>query len=501
MNHSLTLSANSEPASRPRTKAQRIARQHGMRIVQLVTLTALFSAVAVAAYALIRQDMYTCMEAIFLGFIPYILWSAHRRVGVLDFFAPDIGFPIAYVVFLFVGSIQLPLETQFGLVLPWIQWFYYIVGLTAYLIGVRLLPPPPSPIAASGAPRQFWSQNRFLIASMILFVTGFVARMVQIAKWGVEILHASDENARVVSASGILGVLALAMDAAFECFLLYLLVKKPRGPMRFFVITCMVLIAVNAVVTTNRSSLMRMMIAGLVILHYLRKRLRLGSILAFALFGFVFVALLGTFRDVSLGGDDFIRGMEQKGFTRQTYWLMNDYDVVRLPTEIFYMTTQAAPRITPYSYGTTSLSALAQFLPGHHPSPSEIVKNKLRLEFSGFGAASTMLAPLWFDGGIAGVIIGMFLFGFVARLLHQRLLYSANCVWLLVYGWFVVDAMDSIKDDILPNLGPPYVMVLFLTVALACGYPSKKITGNVARRDCLSDDGTSTSCNVLHEDR
>jgi hypothetical protein len=207
--------------------------------------------------------------------------------------------------------------------------------------------------------------------------------------------------------------------------------------------------------------------------HYTKWRFKVVGILAVAICAVVFVSVLGTFRDISDWGQARINSLEKQGFTDRTYWLMSGYDVVRLPTETFYMTIQEVPVITPYSYGATSLASLTEILPGHRPGPSEIVKDKLRLEFVGFGAAATILAPLWFDGGVLGIVIGMFLFGLISRLLHRRMLLSNNYVWLLLYGWFVQNAFKAIKDDILPDLGVPLVMVLFVVICFVTHRPSE----------------------------
>lgn len=445
------------------------------RSLNPVMLIVLIGFAIVATYGLFVQDMYLCLETIFLGFIPFIFWSAYRRTGSLDFFAPDVGFPVAYIVFLFVGSISFPIQSQFGLVLPWVVWLYYVIGLVAYLMGGALLRSTRASTSAQVKPKHFWISDRFLSGSLILLAVGAGARAIEIATAGLEIFHANNESARVTGARGMLGVLSLSLEAAFECLLLYLLVKKPKGILRAFLIISLVFILLNAVATTDRTGLLRIAVAGVVIVHYTKWRFKLVGVLAIAISAFVFASVLGTFRDVSDWGQARINSLEKQGFTDQTYWLMSGYDVVRLPTETFYMAIQEVPVITPYSYGATSLASLTEILPGHRPGPSEIVKNTLRLEFVGFGAAATILAPLWFDGGVLGIVIGMFLFGLISRLLYQRMLLSNNYVWLLLYGWFVQNAFKAIKDDILPDLGVPLVMFLFVVVCFLTDRPSEDL--------------------------
>jgi oligosaccharide repeat unit polymerase len=467
------MSSRALTSSFGRRVGRPLGRLGGTALNPLV-MTILFGFACVAFYGLVVQDMALCVEAVFLGFIPYILWSAYRRTGTLDFFAPDVGFPLGYILYLFVGTINLPIETQFGLVLPWTQWLYYILGLVTYLAGTRLLPKPSFAVAAGGVRKVFWPRERFLSATLVLLAVGVAARSIYIARWGLPILHAEDEAARIVHSGGIIGVLSLCMEAAFECLLLYLLVKKPGKIIRGLVVACMLLILLNAVATTNRTALLRIAIAACVVIHYTARRFKFRGIVTLALFVGVFTSVLGTFRDVSDWGEAHIEKLEGQGFTSQTYWLMNGYEALRLPTETFEMTLEEVPLITPYSYGKTSFAAIAQILPGHRPGPSEIVKNTLRFEFEGFGAAATILAPMWMDGGWLGIAIGMSLFGVIARALHQRMLTSRSYTWVLVYGWFVQNAFKAIKDDVLPELGVLWMITLFIVVHFAAGYSSEK---------------------------
>jgi oligosaccharide repeat unit polymerase len=430
---------------------------------------------ATALYALVAQDMYLCLESIFLAFIPYLIWSAYRRTGKIDVFAPDVGFPLTYIVYLYLGSINVPLQTQFGLTLPWVVWLYYIIGLVAYLFGVRLFGRYDSNLAAKIAPKLVWPSERFFLVTVILLLIGLGAHTIVILRSGIIFFHANDEAARTVGVGGVLGVLSLCSEAAVECFLLYLLVSRPKGPSRWFMIGSITLVLLIGLASTNRNGVLRSLLAAVVIVHYVARRFSLKSLVVIGILTGVFVAALGTFRDVSLWGAAREHSLEEQGFTPQTFWLFNGYEALRLPTETFYMTIQEVPTISPYTYGTTSLSALTAVLPGHRPAPSEIVKNTLRLQFVGFGAASTILGPLWFDGGVIGIIVGMFLFGLVSRFLYGRVLSSSNYVWILIYGWFVQNALKAVKDDILPELGVAFVVFLFAFVAVLASPKQQKL--------------------------
>jgi oligosaccharide repeat unit polymerase len=431
----------------------------------LLVILLLLAMAGVAIFGLLSGNTFLCVETLFLAFIPYLIWSSYRRVGCLDFLAPDLGFPLAYIVYLFFGSIDLPIQTQFGLTIPWILWVYYILGLVAYLAGVRLFRPPSPQLAAYGSKKFFWPSGRFLTLSLLLLAVGVLARAAIVMQSGFEIFHVQDEAARVVGAKGVLAILSLCMEPAIECLFLYMLVRNPSRPMRIAIILGILLIGLNAVSTTNRTGLLRILLAGFVIFHYAKRRVSFAAIAATGLFVAVFASALGTFRDVSEWGDRHIQELEEHGFTSQTYWLVNGYDVIRLPTETFLMTTQEFPEIQPYTFGRTTLAELGVFFPGHTTAPGEIVKNKLRLHFVGFGAAATILAPLWIDGGVTGILVGMFVIGLISRFLHQMALSSSSYLWILIYAWYMQNTFKAIKDDILPDIGILFVIPLFIMIS------------------------------------
>jgi len=433
--------------------------------VDLLVILLLLAMAGVAIFGLLSGNIFLCVETLFLAFIPYLIWSSYRRVGCLDFLAPDLGFPLAYIVYLFFGSIELPIQTQFGLTIPWILWVYYILGLVAYLAGVRLFRPPSPQLAAYGSEKRFWPSGRFLTLSLMLLAIGVLARAAIVMQSGFEIFHVQDEAARVVGAKGVLAILSLCMEPAIQCLFIYMLVKRPGRWAQTGIVVCILLVGLNAVSTTNRTGLLSMLLAGFVVFHYARRRVSFGAIAAMGLFAAIFASALGTFRDVSQWGDRHVEELERHGFTSQTYWLVNGYDVIRLPTETFLMTTQEFPEIQPYTFGRTTLAELGVFLPGHTTAPSEIVKSKLRFHFIGFGAAATILAPLWIDGGMLGILAGMFLIGLISRWLHQMALSSPNYLWILVFAWYMQNAFKALKDDILPDIGIIVVIPLFIMVS------------------------------------
>jgi oligosaccharide repeat unit polymerase len=408
-----------------------------------------------------RPDLL--VMGILLSFVPFILLRAKRGNLSIDFFSPEVGFPLVYVAYMFSTTIDLPVVSQFNIAIPWTQWIYYSVGLAAYLVGaasIRATSPPCIPVTGP----QFWNLSGFKVSVLLLVAMGFMGRLVKVAQYGFPLFHPEEEELRVKYAGGYMGTLTLAFEAAFLCLVLFLIVCRPSWKKRTFIILLMLLLVFDSLTGDSRGCIMRIFIASLVIIHYVYSRLRLRSLIAFALVAVILVSGFGTYRDMSVFGDVHVQGLEDKGFTSYTFWLANIYESLRVTTESFYMLTRHVPAHASYTYGTTSLASLAIPFPGHQPGPGELIKKELNMDFIGFGAATTILGPLYLDGGWIAIALGMMLWGMLAKWLYVRMLGASSFFWVLTYAYFAQNQFKAIKDDMFPELGPLFVVLYFALV-------------------------------------
>jgi oligosaccharide repeat unit polymerase len=420
-----------------------------------------------AALSLVSAE--ESLLTLFLAFLSFSLWL-QTRAGEFDLFSPEVAFPVAYVVFLALGGINIPLETEFGMKLPANIWLVYSLGLGGYLAGVTLFQrgmPTPGRLPSC---YRFWDSKRFVLAGALVLVAGLAGKVLDLRRFGLLILHPQAGELRMASSGGILGVLSLCLEVVFVALIAYIAIVKKQRSGRWIAGLTAAIILLMLATSTSRTGLLRVAIPSLVIIHYVRRRLSLKIVIPAAIAAFVFAALLGTFRDTAqMGGDAHIRSLEAKGFNKYTYWLMNGYELVRLPAEDLHMVMQEIPEFQGYSYGSVSASALLQVLPGHHPGPSEILKEKvLRMDFVGYGAACTILGALWADGGYLAVLLGMFILGVAAKFLYSAMMKRHNVFWLMVYAWFLQNQLKAIKDDILSDLGPAFVLTMVLFIHILC---------------------------------
>src|ERR1035441_10236034 len=175
-----------------------------------------------------RPDLL--VMGILLSFVPFILLRAKRGNLSIDFFSPEVGFPLVYVAYMFSTTIDLPVVSQFNIAIPWTQWIYYSVGLAAYLVvaaSIRATSPPctnrpvasqfniaipwtqwiyysvglaaylvgaasiratsPPCIPATGP--QFWNLSGFKVSVLLLVAMGFMGRLVKVAQYGFPLFH------------------------------------------------------------------------------------------------------------------------------------------------------------------------------------------------------------------------------------------------------------------------------------------------------------------------
>jgi len=394
-----------------------------------------------------------------LSFVPFILLRNRRNEVPIDFFSPEVGFPLIYIAYLFISTIELPVVSQFNLALPWTQWIYYSIGLAAYLLGCATVRQRVAVNIPLSQPR-FWNKSGFKIAVTLFLAMGLVGRAIKVALYGIPLFHPEEEELRIKYPGGYAGNMAFALEILPVCLVLYLDVSKPTKRGQWGVVLLLLFLLFDAVSGDSRGGVMRIFIASLVTVHYVRSRLKVRSLLVYGLIAVIIASAIGTYRDMSVFGD--IQGLESKGYTPGTLWLGSTYESLRVTTEGFDMLRRHVDR-QPYTYGETSLAALAIPLPGHRPGPGEIVKKELGLDFIGFGASTTILGPLYMDGGWIAIIIGMMLWGMLAKWLYMRMLGAANYFWVLTYAYFVQNQFKAIKDEMFPELGPIFA-VLYLAL-------------------------------------
>jgi len=430
---------------------------------------ALMTIAAVAVFAAVlfnRLDLVAI--GVFLCFLPWVFFRAYRKGATLDFFSPEVGFPTFYVAYLFIGTLNFPVTSQFNIDLPWTQWVYYSEGLAFYLLGTTVIKHNGQVSIPLARPR-FWNKSRFFVAIAILLALGLAGRAVKIAMFGIPLLHPENQELRVQYAGGYSGTLALALEVVPICLVLFLAVCKPARRTRWFIWVLLVILAFDAMSGDSRGGLMRIGLATLIVVHYARSRLHLRSLIIFGLVAVIFVSVIGTYRDLSIFGDNHIESLQAKGYSLSTLWLADAYESLRVTTEGLYMLMQQVGPSHSYTYGATSLAALAIPLPGHRPGPGEIVKQVLGMDFVGFGASTTILGPLYLDGGWVAIAIGMFAWGMLAKSIYIKMVSSQSYFWLLAYSYFVQNQLKAIKDEMFPELGPLFAILFFAFVSYFCG--------------------------------
>jgi oligosaccharide repeat unit polymerase len=102
------------------------------------------------------------------------------------------------------------------------------------------------------------------------------------------------------------------------------------------------------------------------------------------------------------------------------------------------------PAEIPYQYGNLTFGALFQILPGHHESSDEFFKRILASDFLGGGQPGSLLAPFYADFGLAGILIGMFLFGAFGEKVYGWMRESPTLFRVLLYSWFAQTALFSL---------------------------------------------------------
>jgi oligosaccharide repeat unit polymerase len=187
----------------------------------------------------------------------------------------------------------------------------------------------------------------------------------------------------------------------------------------------------------NRGFLAVPALTLLILWHYWRRPIRMGTLAIIALAAFMASAGYGYQRVRAIRSDWRESAWSQwlyssAAFTLHTS-LSNFRDVV-----------QAIPSEVPYQRGYLTFGALLQILPGHHESSDEFFKRILANDFVGGGQPGSLLAPFYGDFGLGGILMGMFFFGAFSARAYAWTAKSPTLLRVLLYSWLAQTALFSL---------------------------------------------------------
>ncbi len=385
-----------------------------------------------------------------------------RFAGRLDVFSPLVAFPLAYIAWFTIGSIdfiQLPSVIAFRAFdpIPGRVPVYAGIGLGGYLLGAMacLGPSNVREEEHTAAYRWTWEPVSFRLALLVLIFV-MVGTYAYIGSHiGLPILSPNAGEVRLE-----LGNYHWAgtpfFASAYTVILLFLgkMWTDPSVPgskTQWLMIGGLTAIFLVFLSMAGRAIIVPPLLTGVILYHYVKKTVRLKSLVVGIAVLFALLSVFGYLRDLTLGNST-MTSMEDAGLPRSVQPFVYCYLYVRYSVATLRDVSAIIPAQTPYQYGAISLLPFQSVLPGHHEMADMFFKNLLGNEFIGAGQPATVLGALYADFGPIGIFLGMFLSGLILAKLYRWMLRERSIFSAMIFAWAMQAALFGIFGGIFAYL-------------------------------------------------
>jgi oligosaccharide repeat unit polymerase len=393
------------------------------------------------------------------------------RIDTRDFFSPLIAFPLAYVLWFTLGTVDFiddPWHVLYGMFdpMPAIMWFYSAVGLSGYVAGVLLIrkgfacfPARPMP----GLVQNRWRTSPSRAGLYILVGLMAGTYVVIVRQIGLPVLSAAAAETRLdVGNVGVTQAVFLCSAWSVMAFLLAGYAARRRtgkAAAAGVAVTSVLLLSLG-----GRGNFFIGFLTLLIAWNYLKQGIRVRKLLLAVVALFVAMSVYGFVRDQAFQGSESVGYLDAAGVPAAVQPLVYAFTYIRGGIATFRDVTVLIPSEIPYQHGWLTLLPLATLLPGHHEMADMFFKNILGHDFVGLGQPATPLGPLYGDFGVPGIFAGMFGFGLLAGGLYRRMERQPTAGRVLVYAWVMQTGLLGLFGSLFPYISNLFVPFLWVGV-------------------------------------
>lgn len=372
------------------------------------------------------------------------------RLGHLDPFSPSIIFPIAYMLWFVLGSINFikaPSTLAFGYFDPIPSWMYalYAYGLIGYFCGLgfgRVLrvaapPPPRRQITPAKMNRILW----LMVAATV------VTWAIMSAMFGIPLLHPETANADRLAHRG--AIYQLFIYLAWTLIIFCPVWTWARGTKKRYdwimIAAVPSLISVLIVLAGASRAPLVIPLVTLIVARSFLKHQPIWKLATVAAVGFATLSTLGYFRGMlSSTSAPEVSLLEFVGVPPALAPVADMSIDLRFSVGALRDLTKIVPSSIPFQHGAMTLLPLTTFLPGHRDMSDIVFKNMLGHDFEGAGEPATILGPLYVDFGWTGVFLGMCLYGVLLSWTYQRMKFQPTAPRIITYAWWMQNCLWGI---------------------------------------------------------
>lgn len=390
--------------------------------------------------------------------VVYAIRGAIEKTRNLDFFSPLVAFPILYVVWFTIGSIDfihVSGSVSFGLFEPIPAYVlgYAALGLLAYMAGALLASRKNIRLEPCSKIEFNWLENRFWVVVSVLTALMFASFAYIVAGMGVIpalVADAGEVRLKIRNYGPEEAVLFTAAWSLIPMLMMYVWLKRPKRVVKLACYAIVSLTGALLLLLGGRAQLFIPLLATLVVRHYCRRRLRAIRLFAVGVVIFCGLSLFGYIRDSAMNGGASLGS--NLGIPSSITPFAYAYLYIRYPVATLRDVITTIPSRIPYQWGALTFGPLGTLLPGHHEQSDMYFKDMLGNDFIGAGQPATLLGPLYADAGLFGILLGMFLFALLITRTYAWTQASPSVFRVLLYAWLVQTLLLSLFSNLFPYL-------------------------------------------------
>lgn len=422
-------------------------------VVATVTATLFLISVLTHSAALMIAGFVVAGTAASYSLLRFLIrYSRHHEI---DIFAPWVAFPIVYVLWFAIGSINfgdLPPNFGNGLFdpIPLRMWVLYGVGLIAYFLGILWIMKvrKASHRATVGSA---WNYKTSIFILRSILIGSLALWIIVVALYGVPSLSSDAAEARLALHGPIY---QLFIEGAWTSFILLpvlLWVGGADRQMRWRYFSVLALLAVLMSLLAGRANVVIPLITLLIARHYTRAKIAASKAVLLAVSVFVAASVAGYFRDLAFTGS--LEWLTLLGIPTPVAPFVYSGLYIRYSVATFRDLVALIPAHAPFQWGALSFSPFRTFMPGRQLMSDEMIKNLLGRSFTGSGEPASLLGPLYADWGVLGISVGMFLFGALCTATYRAMRESRSPLRIVIYAWVMQTAFLSLFACLFPYIG------------------------------------------------
>lgn len=383
------------------------------------------------------------IKLIFLSIVCFYIITALIYEKKIDLFSPFFIFPLWYISYLFIGSLQI---LQDDIVISTFQWLLYFLGLICFYGGGTIPHLLLSRVQKIKLPKK-WDPDRILIASSLLFFLALISAFIIYSKVGIPLFSKNINATRLqVSQSGYIAEFIVGGEVVFMLSSVGLFILKKRPFLFSLLLMATIMLSLMG---GTRTSLIRQVLPVLIIFHYMVKKIPKRVLIIFVLLSLIFIGGMNFFRVYKNLGSMVTSDLRARGYHPYLYWSYFVFRDFKHGPEGLARVLDMIPRKYNYLYGRLHVLPFLMPLPGHQPQPGVVLKEMAGLEFEGVGMAATMLAPQYADFGVPGIILGMFIVGFIFNLSYLIARMKHHPFYYLIYGVIFTNFILGVRSNYL----------------------------------------------------